>query len=168
SSGGGQQSNPRKFDQARGSLPYPKTESYQRGDQQPTSIACPSTSNPQRKAGPEDAVENLVRKKSKAKNISYAHRESVLNSWIQDPSSAIGGINNTAYEEDTQADIQAIVAKEEIDPETAERWKVVFLDRYGLRWRVDCGKGNELKFVHVEVIRLAQVLHGWGETHEDT
>ncbi|OQE47536.1 hypothetical protein PENCOP_c001G08190 [Penicillium coprophilum] len=122
-------------------------------------------------AGFEDAVENLIQKKSKVKKKTYAYRESVLNSWIQGPSSTIGGIKNTVYEGDIHADIQAIIAKEETDPETAERWKVVFLDRHGLQLGggVDCGKGNELKLVHVEVIRFfnigAQFLHGWGETH---
>ncbi|KAJ9487858.1 hypothetical protein VN97_g5451 [Penicillium thymicola] len=117
----------------------------------------------------EDVVESLFRKKQSTRDEACIQRETVLNTWSGGPSSTTEhGSNGTTYEGDIRADIRAINAKEENDPETAERWKTVFLDRYSVQWGVDCGRGNELSHVPLEMIRVfnirARVIHGWGKT----
>lgn len=92
-----------------------------------------------------------------------------MNAWSKVPSSTTErGSNETTYEGDIRANIRAISAKEENDPETADRWKTVFLDRYSLQWGVDCGRRDELSHVPLEMICVfnirARVLHGWGKT----
>ncbi|KAJ6187710.1 hypothetical protein N7519_002618 [Penicillium mononematosum] len=81
------------------------------------------------------------------------------------PSPTERGPNDTSYEGDIRADIRTIISKEKTDPATADRWKAVFLDRYGLHWGVDCGSHNELSSVAKEMIRLfnirARVMYGW-------
>lgn len=113
------------------------------------------------------SLETSHEKRSK-RDDACVQRETVLNAWSKASSSTEHGPNDTIYEGDICADIRAISAKEEVDPETADRWKAVFLDRYALRWEVDCGNRDDLSHVPLEMIRLfnirARVLHGWGET----
>lgn len=118
----------------------------------------------------EYVVESLFRKQRSTRDEACIQREAVLNAWSRVPSSTTEhGSNGTAiYEGDIRADIRAINAKEGDDPETADRWKTVFLDRYSVQWGVDCGRGNELSHVPLEMIRVfnikARVIHGWGKT----
>lgn len=116
----------------------------------------------------EGVVGSLIRKKQSTQDEACVQRETVLNAWSKVPSTTERGSNEATYEGDIRADIRTISAKEENDPETAERWKIVFLDRYSLQWGVDCGKRDELSHVPLEMIRVfnirARVLHGWGNT----
>lgn len=119
----------------------------------------------QRLEGIEGVIANLARKKRSTRDEACVQRETVLNAWSKTPSSTS---NETTYEGDIRADIRAISAKEEDDPETADRWKVVFLDRYAVQWGVDCGRRRELSYVSLEMVRVfnirARVFHGWGKT----
>ena len=113
----------------------------------------------------ESVIGTLTRKKRSTREETRIQREIVLNAWCKAPSPTERGPNATFYEGDVRADIRTIISKEKTDPETADRWKAVFLDRYGLHWGVDCGSHNELSTVVLEMIRLfnirARVMHGW-------
>ncbi|KAJ5188639.1 hypothetical protein N7491_004959 [Penicillium cf. griseofulvum] len=132
----------------------------------------------------EGTVENFQKERSTGE--ARPNREYILNAWCRAPvpspiehndgwcnyegdrssQAQSAGKHNTIYEGDIRADIRTIIAKEGTDPETADRWKTAFLDRYGLQWGVDCCKGNELGDLPIGMIRLfnirAHVLHGWG------
>ncbi|CAG8888078.1 unnamed protein product [Penicillium egyptiacum] len=116
--------------------------------------------------GVESAIGNLTRKKRSTREETRSQREIVLNAWCKAPSPTGRGPNDTTYEGDIRADIRTITAKEKTDPETADRWKAVVLDRYGLHWGVDCGSQNELSNLPMEMVRLfnirARVIYGWG------
>lgn len=91
-----------------------------------------------------------------------------MNAWSEVPSTTERESKETTYEGDIRADIRTISAKEENDPETADRWKTVVLDRFSLQWGVDYGRRDELSYVSLETICVfnirARVLHGWGKT----
>ncbi|KAJ5467670.1 hypothetical protein N7475_005422 [Penicillium sp. IBT 31633x] len=125
----------------------------------------------------EDAVRHLEvgRERLKKQQLDIS-REAVLDAWSQGPTSSLAqrGPNASAHRGDIRADIQAIITKEETDPETADRWKVVFLERYGLDWennrseiaylKVDIYKRNDMgRMIRLFNIR-AHVFYGWGET----
>lgn len=114
----------------------------------------------------EQAVQKLVQDKSTKHQNSYTKREVVLNAWSQCPSTPMDPRPNTMYEGDVQGDIQAIIAQEKTDWETAQRWKRVLLDRYGLCWGVDCGKSRDLKSLSAYMTCFfnirARVLYNWG------
>ncbi|KAJ5384537.1 hypothetical protein N7517_002448 [Penicillium concentricum] len=139
---------------------------------QESSIKREDSSIIRRLAGLEDVIENLTRKERNKQDETNAQREYVLHLWSKCPPSMMqGSIIDATHEGHIRADIQAIIAKEESDPDIAEGWKAAFLDRYGLQWGVDCEKGDELKSVDAELIRVfnirAHVLHGWGETRTE-
>ncbi|KXG48830.1 uncharacterized protein PGRI_027000 [Penicillium griseofulvum] len=134
-------------------------------------------------------IQRLERLESTVKNLHKEgstgeprpNREYVLNAWSRAPpvsSPEQDGWGNwrdrsqissedkqPIYEGDIHADIRTIIAKEQTDPETADRWKAAFFDRYGLQWGIDCCKGNELSDLPITMTRLfnirAHVLHGW-------
>ncbi|OQE15625.1 hypothetical protein PENFLA_c031G09427 [Penicillium flavigenum] len=113
----------------------------------------------------ERDIGTLTQKKRSTREETRIQREIVLNAWGKAPSPTERGPNDTSYEADIRADIRTIISKEKTDPATADRWKAVFLDRYGLHWGVDCGSHNELSAVPMEMIRLfnirARVMYGW-------
>ncbi|KAJ5551012.1 hypothetical protein N7535_001049 [Penicillium sp. DV-2018c] len=102
-------------------------------------------------------------------------REEVLNAWSKCPlpPSQEGRCKIPLYEGDVRADLLAIKSKEKTDPATADRWKNVFLDRYGISWGaqyrdfdgVDRGTLGR-RPINVFNIR-ARVLHGWGPGREE-
>jgi hypothetical protein len=112
----------------------------------------------------ERVIGTLTQKKRSTREETRIQREIVLNAWCKAPSPTERGPNDTSYEGDIRADIRTIISKEKTDPATADRWKAVFLDRYGLHWGVDCGSHNELSDVAKEMIRVfnirARVMYG--------
>ncbi|CAG7966006.1 unnamed protein product [Penicillium nalgiovense] len=82
----------------------------------------------------ESVIRTLTRKKRSTREETSIQREIVLDAWCKAPSPIERGPNDTSYEGDIRADIRTIISKEKTDPETADRWKAVFLDRYGLHW----------------------------------
>jgi hypothetical protein len=97
-------------------------------------------------------------------------REEVLEAWSKAPLPPTQDYRHedATHEGDVRADIRAIAAKEMSDPATAERWKGVLLDRYGLHWE---GISNDLGLLDRQMIRMfnirARVLHGWDSRREE-
>ncbi|KGO64032.1 hypothetical protein PITC_012690 [Penicillium italicum] len=117
----------------------------------------------------EKEVSSLKQEKPIEPEEACVDRETVLDAWSKAPSTTMErGPNDINYEGDIRADILAIHFKEKSDPETADRWKAVFLDRYAIEWGVDCGEQSTLLNYPLEMIRVfnirARVLYGWGKT----
>jgi hypothetical protein len=103
----------------------------------------------------EQIVEKLSQDTRSAQQESFALREPVLNSWcgIHPSSKFERRINIHINRGNILADIRAITAKESIHPQVAGRWKIAFLDRYGVDFE-ECRGSDHILRASLETMQI--------------